>query len=161
MAGRSGGRGQTRRRLETRKTSGQEHRRGAMGRGGCELEPTWLRKSFLESGSSASSECSVDLLLCVTEHFLPENFPSSHEVSNGRAAKNSFAEGNPVPAAGRFRGPSGRAPFTDERGFTFSEAPFEGNLHEGLKGASPSEASKGFKGLKGASRGLQRGLKGA
>ena len=44
---------------------------------------------------------------------------------------------------GRFRGPSGRAPFSDEGGFTFSEAPFEGTLHEGLKGASPSEGFKG------------------
>ena len=73
--------------------------------------------------------------------------------------------------SGRFRGPSGRAPFSDEGGFTFSEAPFEGTLHEGLKGASPSEGFKqpspsegrawrGFeRGFKGASRGLQRGLK--
>ena len=44
---------------------------------------------------------------------------------------------------GRFRGPSGRAPFSDEGGFTFSEAPFEDTLHEGLKGASPSEGFKG------------------
>ena len=44
----------------------------------------------------------------------------------------------------RFRGPSGRALFSDEGGFTFSEAPFEGTLHEDLKGASPS---KGFKKL--------------
>ena len=41
--------------------------------------------------------------------------------------------------AGRFRGPLGRALFNDEGGFTFSEAPFQGTLHEGLKGASPSE----------------------
>ena len=41
--------------------------------------------------------------------------------------------------SGRFRGPSGRAPFSDEGGFTFSEALFEGTLHEDLKGASPSE----------------------
>ena len=34
---------------------------------------------------------------------------------------------------GRFRGPSGRAPFSDEGGFTFSEAPFEGTLHEADK----------------------------
>ena len=64
--------------------------------------------------------------------------------------------------SGRFRGPSGRAPFSDEGGFTFSEAPFEGTLHEGLKGASPSEgrAWRGFeRGFKVASRGLQRGLK--
>ena len=46
-------------------------------------------------------------------------------------------------ATGRFRGPSGRAPFSDEGGFTFSEAPFEGTLHEGLKVASPSEGFKG------------------
>ena len=39
-------------------------------------------------------------------------------------------------------GPSGRAPFSDEGGFTFSEAPFEGTLHEGLKGPSPSEGFK-------------------
>ena len=45
--------------------------------------------------------------------------------------------------SGRFRGPSGRAPFSDEGGFTFSEAPFEGTLHQGLKGASPSEGFKG------------------
>ena len=70
---------------------------------------------------------------------------------------------------GRFRGPSGRALFSDEEGFTFSEAPFEDTLHQGLKGASPSE---GFKraspsegglegGLKGASRRLEGGFKGA
>ena len=72
--------------------------------------------------------------------------------------------------SGRFRRPSGRAPFSDEGGFTFSEAPFEGTLHEGLKGASPSEGFKGASpseggglegGLKGASRGLQGGFKGA
>jgi len=48
-----------------------------------------------------------------------------------------------LPSRGRFRGPSGKAPFSDEGGFTFSEAPFEGTLHEGLKGASPSEGFKG------------------
>ena len=59
---------------------------------------------------------------------------------------------------GRFRGPSGRAPFSDEGGFTFSEAPFEGTLHEGLKGASPSE---GFKGASPSEGGLEGGFKGA
>ena len=48
---------------------------------------------------------------------------------------------------GRFPAPSERASFSDEGGFTFSEAPFEGTYHEGLKGASPL---KGFKGLEGA-----------
>ena len=48
----------------------------------------------------------------------------------------------PGGRAGRFRGPSGRAPFSDEGGFTFSEAPFEGTFHEGLKGASRSEGFK-------------------
>ena len=43
---------------------------------------------------------------------------------------------------GRFQRPSGRTLFSDEEGFTFSEAPFEGTLHEDLKGVSPS---KGFK----------------
>ena len=70
---------------------------------------------------------------------------------------------------GRFQGPSGRALFSDEEGFTFSEAPFEDTLHEGLKGASPSEGFKGASlsegglegGLKGASRGLQGGFEGA
>ena len=64
-----------------------------------------------------------------------------------------------VLRSGRFRGPSGRAPFSDEGGFTFSEAPFQGTLHEGLKGASPSTFGRG--GLKGASRGLEGGFKGA
>ena len=71
--------------------------------------------------------------------------------------------------SGRFRGPSGRAPFSDEGGFTFSAAPFEGTLHEGLKGASPSEGFKRLHlrkeglegGFKGASRGLEGGFKGA
>ena len=60
-----------------------------------------------------------------------------------------------VRRAGRFQRPSERVPFSDEGGFTFSEAPFEGTLHEGLKGSSPSE------GFKGASRGLEGGFKGA
>ena len=51
--------------------------------------------------------------------------------------------------AGRFRGPSGRAPFSDEGGFIFSEAPFEGS--EGFKGA--------WKGFNAASTALQGGLK--
>ena len=69
-------------------------------------------------------------------------------------------------------GPLGRVLFSDEGGFTFSEAPFEGTLHEDLKGASPSEGFKGASpskeeawrlegGFKGASRGLQGGFKGA
>ena len=65
---------------------------------------------------------------------------------------------------GRFRGPSGRAPFSDEGGFAFSEAPFKGTLPEGLNGASPSEGLKGAspsEGFKGASRGLEGGFKGA
>ena len=45
--------------------------------------------------------------------------------------------------SGRFQRPSERAPFSNEGGFTFSEAPFEGTLHEGLKGSSPSEGFKG------------------
>jgi len=48
-----------------------------------------------------------------------------------------------LDTAGSFRGPSGRAPFSDEGDFTFSEAPFEGILHEGLKKPSPSEGFKG------------------
>ena len=56
---------------------------------------------------------------------------------------------------GRFRRRSGRALFSVEGGFTFSKAPFEGTLHEGLKEASPSE------GFKETSRGLEGGLKGA
>ena len=44
---------------------------------------------------------------------------------------------------GRFRGPSGRTLFSDEGDFTFSEAPFEGILHQDLKEASPSEGFKG------------------
>ena len=62
-----------------------------------------------------------------------------------------------LPCSGRFRGPSGRAPFSDEGGFTFSEAPFEGTLHEGLKGASPSE---GFKGASPSEGGPWRRLEG-
>ena len=65
-------------------------------------------------------------------------------------------EGEAEP--GRFRGPSGRAPFSDEGGFTFSEAPFEGTLHEGLKGASPSQ---GFRWLHLRQGGLEGGFKGA
>ena len=42
----------------------------------------------------------------------------------------------------RFQRPSERVPFSDEEGFTFSEAPFEGVLHEGLKGTSPSKGLK-------------------
>ena len=60
---------------------------------------------------------------------------------------------------GTFRGPSRRAPFSDEGSFTFSEALFEGTLHEGLKRASPSE---GFKeGLHLRKKGFEGGLKGA
>ena len=65
----------------------------------------------------------------------------------------------------RFRGLSGRALFSDERNFTFSEAPFEGTLHEGLKGASPSEGfkrvSSSERGLMGTSKGLEESFKGA
>ena len=43
---------------------------------------------------------------------------------------------------GRFQRPSERVPFSDEGGFVFSKAPFKGTLHEGLKGASPSEGFK-------------------
>ena len=74
-----------------------------------------------------------------------------HLCHNGLLNSNQFAHrsvrmhevqdafGESGSEAGRFRGPSGRAPFSDEGGFTFSEASFEGTLHEGLKGASPSE----------------------
>ena len=66
-------------------------------------------------------------------------------------------------------GPSGRALFSEEGGFTFSEAPFEGTLHEGLKKLYLRKASRElhlrkrkFEGdLKGASRGLENGFKGA
>ena len=81
--------------------------------------------------------------------------------------------------AERFSGPSGRALFSDEGGFTFSEAPFEGTLHEGLKGLHLRKTSRGLhlrkrelewrleerftfgrlqEGLKEASRGLEGGL---
>ena len=69
-------------------------------------------------------------------------------------------------SSGRFQRSSGRVSFSDEGGFIFSEAPFKGTLHEGLKGASPSKASsregaaRGLQeGFKGASKGLERGLK--
>ena len=48
----------------------------------------------------------------------------------------------PQRPAGRFQRPSERVPFSDEGGFVFSKAPFKGTLHEGLKGASPSEGFK-------------------
>ena len=64
--------------------------------------------------------------------------------------------------SGRFQRPSERVPFSDEGGFVFRKAPFKGTLHEGLKGASPSEGFKGaWRDLKGAWRGLEGGFKGA
>ena len=64
--------------------------------------------------------------------------------------------------SGRFQRPSERVPFSDEGGFVFSEAPFKGTLHEGLKGASPSEGFKeawrDLKGLEGGFKGAWRGL---
>ena len=66
---------------------------------------------------------------------------------------------NGKQSLGRFQRPSERVPFSDEGGFVFSKASFKGTLHEGLKGASPSErfkgASKDWRGLEGASRGLK------
>ena len=53
-----------------------------------------------------------------------------------------FEIGASVDGAGRFQRPSERVPFSDEGGFVFSKAPFKGTLHEGLKGASPSEGFK-------------------
>ena len=66
-----------------------------------------------------------------------------------------LSSSNPQRKSGRFRGPSGRAPFSDEGGFfTFSEAPFEGTLHEGFKGFTFGRLHGGFTfgkgGLKGA-----------
>ena len=69
--------------------------------------------------------------------------------------------------AERFRGPSGRTLFSDEGGFTFNEAPFEGTLHEDLKGASPSKDYKraspseeeAWRGLEGGFKGASRGWK--
>ena len=70
----------------------------------------------------------------------------------------------------RFQRPSGRTLFSDEGGFTFSEA-LEGALHEDLKETSPSESFKRASpseggtwrrlqgSFKGASKELQRGLK--
>ena len=104
------------------------------------------------------------------------SIPSYARVGNGKFVCASNASSRcplhtHVIFSGRFRGPSTRA--TDEGGFTFSEAPFEGTLHEGLKGASPSEDFKGaspseeggFKALEGGFKGLgglqEGGLKGA
>ena len=80
------------------------------------------------------------------------NFPRIKKTTKTKPNKNTNQKHKSLPlfvasrparhSSGRFRGPSGRAPFSDEGGFTFSEAPFEGTLHEGLKGASPSEAFK-------------------
>ena len=57
--------------------------------------------------------------------------------------KNSEKNARGILRAGRFQRPSERVPFSDEGGFVFSKAPFKGTLHEGLKGASPSEGFKG------------------
>ena len=58
---------------------------------------------------------------------------------------------------GRFQGPSGRALFSDEGGFTFSEVRFEGTLHEGLKAAS----LEGFKGASPSEQRVEKALKAA
>ena len=69
------------------------------------------------------------------------------------AFQSRFAKRN---STGRFRGLSGRAPFSDEGGS-------EGILQEGLTASRRLHVRKeGLEGgLKGASRGLQGGLKGA
>ena len=47
------------------------------------------------------------------------------------------------PGTGRFRDLQEGHSSVTKVGFTFSEAPFEGTLHQGLKGASASEGFKG------------------
>ena len=78
--------------------------------------------------------------------FLAATWLNEGRCPGGRSSvsENKVIVANSLKISGRFRGPSGRTLFSDKGGFTFSEVPFEGTLHEGLKGASPS--SKGFKG---------------
>ena len=85
------------------------------------------------------------------------------EIPDGGPALFSLIPESPAgpSAPGRFQRPSERVPFSDEGGFVFSKTPFKGTVHEGLKGASPSEGFKGaWRDLKGAWRGLERGFKG-
>ena len=72
----------------------------------------------------------------------------------------------PLACSGRFRGPSGRAPFSDEGRFTFSEAPFEGTPSRRLErgftfGRLQGDLKRLQGGFNGALRGLEGGFKGA